>query len=201
MIENIIFDLGGVILKHKKSLTEKILSSILKTPPDNILPIWKKYKPKIVKGEINSREFLNKLKKEFKYDKSVDDLITHWKELYKKASDINFELLDMVEKLKKNYKVYLFTDTIDVHDEYNRTRNIYNRFHQVLKSFEEKISKTDIEAFDHLLKKINSLPEKCLFIDDNKGHVSRASRVGIKTILFKDMKKLLKSLRAFGITL
>lgn len=199
MIKNIIFDLGGVILKHKKYLTEKILSNIFGFPEEVIIPIWKVYKPRIMKGEINTHSFLNQLKEEFKSSKSLEELISGWKELYKKEAEINHELLDLVEQLKKNYKVYLFTDIIDVHDEYNRTRNIYDRFHRVLRSFEEKLSKTDINSFKNLLTKLEAKAEECLFIDDTKAHTLRAFQFGIKTIVFKDLNQLKKSLETLGI--
>ena len=65
-----------------------------------------------------------------------------WKELYfEEAKGVNYELLDLIEKLKKHYKVFLFTDTIDIHDEVNKDRGIYERFDGVIKSFEERLSK------------------------------------------------------------
>jgi len=63
-------------------------------------------------------------------------------ELYfEEAKGVNYELLDLIEKLKKHYKVFLFTDTIDIHDEVNKDRGIYERFDGVIKSFEERLSK------------------------------------------------------------
>lgn len=195
IIKNIIFDFGGVILKHRSTIMEEFVAKMFDLPLNDSQKIWLKYKTRLMTEEMNSREFLQILKSELKSNKTIEELMTMWKELYKKeASGVNYDLLNLVEKLRKNYKVYLFTDTIDIHDEYNRTRGIYEKFDQVFKSFEEKLRKPDPKAYENVLNKIQAKPQECLFIDDLDVNISEAKKLGMKTISYQNNNQFMKDL-------
>lgn len=200
MIKNIIFDFGGVILKHRSTITEEIIAKIFNIPIEKALQLWLVDKPALVTGRITSQDFLTKLQSNLQSNRSVDELMRLWRDLYKtEAAGVNYELLDLIERLKKNYNVYLFSDTIDVHDEYNCTRNIYEKFHIVFKSFEEHLRKPDPAAFYNILQKTNSKPEESLFIDDLPENVNTAKELGMKAILFKNVNQLLREFQNFGV--
>lgn len=196
MIKNIIFDFGGVILKHKATITTAILSTIFPSSKNKIEKAWNHYKIPLNTGKKTSEELILELKKDTNTQSSVSDIKQKWLELYGKDTDrVDWELLGCIEKLNENYKVYLFTDTIDIHDEYNKTRNIYDKFHQVYKSFEEGVAKVEgKKACLHVLEKIKTRPEECVFIDDLEANVKVAKALGIKGILYinnEDLKSKL----------
>ena len=196
MIRNIIFDFGGVILKHPASVTENIIAKIFSISPEEAATIWKREKASLMKGQISSEQFIEKIKNELHFDSSTSELLKLWSELYvKEAQGINADVLSLVDTLKQTYKVYLFTDTIDVHDAYNSTRNIYEKFTKVFKSYEEGVAKTEGEkAFIYLFKKIQAKPEECVLIDDLEENIQRAQACGIKGILYKNFDDLQQQL-------
>lgn len=202
MIKAIIFDFGGVILKHKATLVRDILTQILPQSPDQAVEIWKKYQPAVNRGKKTSLEFLIELKKNLHSEFSIDELQNKWRELYKKeAIDVDRELLNLIGKLKKKYKIYMFTDTIDIHDAFNKTRHIYDKFDKVYKSYEEGIAKSDGKAaYQYLLKKINLNPDECIFVDDLEYNVKTAQDAGIKGIVYKSLPQLKNELSTIGIT-
>ena len=200
MIRNIIFDFGGVILKHKSTLMEDKIAEIFSIPLEQALKIWTEWKPLLMTGKISSEQFLEKVKNELQSDKSLSDILQNWKDIYiKEAEGVDWELLAFIEKLKNNYQVFLFTDTIDTHDEYNSTRGINNKFTQVFKSHIEKLTKLNNNAFINVLKKINAKPSECILIDDLEENIKRAEDLGIKGIVYKNTKDLIKTLIEVGI--
>lgn len=195
MIKNIIFDFGGVILKHKSTLMEDKISQIFSIPTEQAAKIWKKERPALLIGKISSKQFLEKLKNELHSDKSLYEILSLWKSLYESwTKDVDWELLNFIEVLKNRYGVYLFTDTIDTHDEYNSTRGIYDKFTKVFRSHIEGVSKLGDDAFINVLSKINAKPEECVFIDDLEVNVKRAKTLGMWGIVHKSKEELSREL-------
>ncbi|HUW22263.1 MAG TPA: HAD-IA family hydrolase [Candidatus Bathyarchaeia archaeon] len=196
MIKSIIFDFGGVVLRHRKDIMEKIIAKMFSISFEQASEVWKENKAELVTGRMSSGDFLKKMKNRYKTKLTLNELLGMWSALYKKeAEDINWELLSFIEKLKTRYRVYLFTDTIDVHDQFNRTRGIYEKFHGVFKSFEERTIKTERNAFLNVLKKIKARAEECIFIDDLKSNVVIANKLGMKGIVFENFGQLKKELK------
>ena len=185
MIQNIIFDFGGVILQHGQEFVAHNLSKIFTIPHEEAQTFWKEHETAIMTGQINSGELLQELKDKTHTQKSLDELLKEWKALYiKESQGVNYELLDYITELKKKYKVYLFTDTIDTHDEYNSTRGIYEKFDRVFKSFEEGLRKPNIDSFENVFKKIEAQADECVFIDDREINVSTGKKLGMQGIVF-----------------
>lgn len=192
MVKNIIFDFGGVVIKHSANLIQEILSEMFPQNYKHVQDIWTEYRPLLNTGKKTSRDFLAKVKETIGDKRSTEVLENIWKTQYRKrAGIIDWNLLNLVVKLKRKYRVYLMTDTIDAHDYYNKTRDIYERFDGVYKSFEEGLWKgAGKKAFINILHKIKSKPNECVFIDDLESNVKIAQKVGIVGIVYKDIAQL-----------
>lgn len=200
MIKYIIFDFGGVILKHKSTLMEDKISEIFSIPTEQALKIWREVKPNALVGKISSEQFLARFKDELRSDKTLPEILKEWRDIYvREAKKVDWELLQLIEKLRNNYQVFLFTDTIDTHDEYNSTRGIYDKFTRVFKSHKEGLSKLNDDAFTNVLNKISAQTDECIFIDDLEVNVKRAEALGMRGILYKDRKELTRELVKLGI--
>jgi len=193
MIKNIIFDFGGVVLKHRNDIMEEAIFKMFSVSFEQASKIWKENKAELITGRMSSVDFLAGLKKRLNTKPSQKELMIMWRDFYRKeARGVNWKMLEFVGELKKKYKVYLFTDTIDVHNDYNRTRNIYNRFDRVFISFKEKTIKSEKTAFLNVLKKIGADANKCFYIDDLEENVKVAESIGIKAVVFKSLEQLRK---------
>jgi len=154
MIQNIIFDLGGVILHHKTTIIADILAVMYPHQPEKAIKVWHDTVRDINSGKITSRDFMKKLKESVHTELSEEDLFRLWKEEYiKGAQDINYDVIDLIKTLKGKYRLYLLTDTIDIHDNYNSTRGIYDLFDITFRSYLEGYSKHSIDAFTNILRK------------------------------------------------
>lgn len=201
MIKNIIFDFGGVILKHKATLMEDILLEMFPNSYQQAERIWSEHKILLNVGKRSSDDFILELKNNINTKLSATNLKEKWKELYiKEAKNVDWDLLDFIAKLRRKYYVYLFTDTIDLHDEYNKTRNIYNKFHKAFKSFEEGVAKVEgKKAYLYILKQIKAKPEETILIDDKEQNIKDAAKVGIPGIVYKNLDKLKRDFKSQGI--
>ena len=200
MIKNIIFDLGGVILTHKKTLTEDILTDIFPSIKDKAFLFYTEKKRLIRTGKITSDEFLASLIKELGSSIDLPTLKKAWIDEYKRVAHIDNKILKLVDTLSKKFHVYLFTDTIDIHDEYNSKRDIYSHFKRVFKSYEEGLIKPDVKAFENVLQKIKAKPDECIFIDDLEENVMAAQSIGMIGIIYTDIKQLRNSLFTVGVS-
>lgn len=201
MIKAIIFDLGGVILKHRFDLIGYILSQMFAISKEQGDKFWSEYRIKLLTGEFSSKQFLQEIKDKTKIEISLDELSKMWKQLYIANAEIDWALLDFIKQLRKKYKVYLLTDTVDIHDEYNKKRKIYEQFDKVFKSYEEKMSKAEgKQIFLNILRKIHLTTSECIFIDDLEEYVIAAEKAGIKGIVFKNLPQLKEELHHLGIS-
>lgn len=192
MIKHIIFDLGGVIIKHSQTINEDILTQIFGISLEQATNDWNKLKGKLIMGKLNSLDFITQLRAKYHQKTSLEELHRLWIYLYEKeARDIDKILLAAVDELIKTYPVYLFTDTLDSHDAFNLKRGIYEHFTAVFKSHDLGVTKNDVKSFQMVLDRINANPEECLFIDDSPKHIATAIKLGFKTVLYTQRKESL----------
>src|SRR5688500_11811268 len=110
MIKNIIFDFGGVLMdlskKHTLSIPH-VLVEIFDIDTQQADQIWRENKDDLLIGKESLREFLERLKKSLKSEKTIDELHEMFKYLHSLESEhINWELVDLIRELKNKYKLY-----------------------------------------------------------------------------------------------
>lgn len=113
---------------------------------------------------------------------------------------INPEMVKLVQVLKKNgYKVVCFSNVMRSSADLIRKLGGYTSFDQSILSHEIGYKKPDPKAYDVLLKAIDTLPNKCLFIDDKEENILAAQKKGIHGIHFTSVKQLKKELKNYQI--
>ena len=118
MIKNIIFDFGGVLLNLDPELTFSELSEVTGIKmtgtdiPAHIFKVMLGYE----KGEINSETFLWHLQKEStKLTPQPDKLIKAWNAM---LLGWNSERFQFLTNLRRDYKVFLLSNTNELHLEW-----------------------------------------------------------------------------------
>ena len=189
-IKNLIFDLGGVILDLSidTSLASFAhLSGIEKNEVKRLFtssPGFESYE----KGEISDEDFRAFVKNLYKLNVSDDELDACWSAM---LLGIPLKKLQLLEKLKTQYKVYLLSNTNDIHLHYINTKllpplgsnSLDDFFHHAYYSQRMKKRKPDAEIFQQVLDESNLLPQQTLFLDDNQANIDGAGKLGIKTVL------------------
>lgn len=145
-------------------------------------------------GHISEHEFYQRLSElSGKTVKSVE-------EAFAEAKFIDKEVVELVEKLSKNYKTGLLSNSSS---EYLRPileqHDLARLFDEIVISSEVGIVKPTEEIFHHVLQKLGVKPENTLFIDDSPRNVAAAASLGIQAIPFRHAKGLKQDLLKLNI--
>ena len=204
MIKAIICDLGGVYFRTGTNEALKKIYKIIKAPRQKIDEFFhinnKNERWLYGKGKLTKREFWEAAAKKLTINKR---LIPKLEEIWHSFFKPDREMKELIFKLRKNYKVIVFSGTIKERVEYlNKNYNLFNSFDDFVLSFGAGFNKDEIGFYKVLLKKLKKLklkPEECIFIDDHQEFLDKAKKFGIKTILFKNPQKLKSDLRKLGL--
>ena len=187
-IKNIIFDLGGVIL----DIDEKVVYRELEKMGIDIqqLARSKEFMEIISKFDIGvytAPTFRKKVKAYLGLEKMTDQKFDSiWNAM---LLDIPRERIEAIEKVKKHYKIFLMSNTNEIHyDLYVRDLQLrfgYNEFDELFNkayfSFDIHLEKPDLRFFELILDHEHLLPEETLFIDDTAKNIAAAKELGIHT--------------------
>lgn len=96
--------------------------------------------------------------------------------------------LDLLLNLRKNYIVYLLSNTNDIHWEWSckhafpyKGFRVEDYFEHIFLSFEMKMAKPDVAIFQKVLDDTGIDPHETLFIDDSPMNCRAAETLGIAT--------------------
>ena len=185
--ENIIFDLGAVIINIDHSLTAK---SFVELGLDSNDPKFQNVQQQLFdsfeKGEISSSDFRKKIKPYFKNPPEDKEIDMAWNAM---LLDLPMERLDLLQKLKTKHRTFLLSNTNEIHfnaiSEYllNQYKiiSLSDFFEKTYLSYKVGMRKPDSEIFDLLLSDNDLGPQKTLFIDDSIINIEGAQKLGIAT--------------------
>jgi glucose-1-phosphatase len=188
--DNIIFDLGGVILDLdiqssidafcRIGLETRIFQSKL----DFSDPIFHTFQ----RGEISAEQFRifmrTKIGKPKVSDKQIDEA---W---CKMLAGIPSPRIEKIEELRKEKKVFLFSNTNEIHISFleNWFQQKYrvsfsSMFDRVAYSNEIKDAKPSVSSFLKVIELFQITPGRTLFIDDIEENTLGAQKAGLNTLL------------------
>ncbi len=196
-IETIIFDFGGVVIDIDPQITVKKLQElgfedVSKFQSSEFIDdIVRKFERGIFTPEM-FRERIRAFLELDITDQQIDDA---WNAL---IYDIPAERIEILEQVKKNYKMLLLSNSNEIHyDLYVRDlqlrfgyREFDELFHKAYFSFDTHLSKPDSEAYEFIMYQHDLNPAKTLFIDDNEENIKTAKRLGLKTYLLKKPQRI-----------
>ena len=188
VIENIIFDFGGVILDIDPQLTidEFIKLGYVKENKLDGHDLYEKVIHKFEKGIFTPEVFRNKIRDYLKLDFTDQQIDDAWNAL---LFDIPQERIEVIEKVKKNYPIYLLSNSNEIHyDLYVRDlqlrfgyREFDDLFNKSYFSFDLHMCKPDPDVYSFVIYQEHLDPVKTLFIDDREENLEGARKVGLKT--------------------
>ena len=100
------------------------------------------------------------------------------------------EKYELLLRLKTRYRVFLLSNTNNIHlESFNQLvhrdtglRELDYYFHKAYYSHLMKMRKPDAEIYSHVLSENKLSPDETLFLDDNFDNIKGAAGLGIKTI-------------------
>lgn len=191
-IENLIFDLGGVILtldmpraeQYFTDLGVKDYNALFRS--GNVSSFFKEYEV----GAIADEEFLNALRNLSGLSLSDEQLITAWNAMLGYFPE---ERIALLNRLKNKYRLFLFSNTNALH--LTTFRKMYrdafggstfdDHFERAYYSHLLRMRKPDKASYAYIIKENQLDPSKTVFIDDSMINIEGARSAGLHGIHVK----------------
>jgi HAD superfamily hydrolase (TIGR01509 family) len=188
-IQNIIFDLGGVIVNIDPQLTARAFAALSGTEPVDIMELHKSanFFTAYETGKITDNQFRDEIRK-FLMKKDIPDekIDQAWGAL---LLDIPEEKIQMLSHARDQYNTYLLSNTNHIHRlKFCRTfhnltgRKLDEYFEKVYYSYEMGKRKPDEDIFIQVIDENKLVPERTLLIDDSLPNIETARSLGIQTL-------------------
>lgn len=195
MIKALIFDMGGVLIKHPRDILYKKCVAVFNVPEKKIHNAYLTLRDEYHRGTMGEKEFLGKLAAKLKV-KAPRTLL--WSEAYNHCYRPKKRVLSIVEALRKNYKVGLLSNA-EITARNAMRNHFVHMFDSVIFSCDIGLIKPEPKMYHRIMKDLNVKASEAIFIDDKLKHVNGARAVGMHGILFKDYIKLKKELKKLKI--
>jgi putative hydrolase of the HAD superfamily len=199
--KNIIFDFGGVIIRIDYNRIPQAFSRFGLTDFDLIYsklhqsPLFDEFE----KGMISTDQFRERIR-EISGVKVTDDQIDEaWNAI---LIDIPEENVDALRVLKKNYRLFLLSNTNEIHEKAfteimmrdYRANVLEEVFEKIYFSHRINMRKPDEEIFKKVLQENSLVAAETLFVDDSPQHIEGAAKAGLKT-LYLEKGKMIKDIK------
>ena len=92
------------------------------------------------------------------------------------------------------YTLAVLSDQWHLSEDPIMPKKLYKRFGVVIVSCDVGLRKPDPKIYKLALKKLKLKPNQAVFVDNQEWNLKPAQKLGMKTILFKDNKQLIKAL-------
>lgn len=195
-IKNIIFDLGGVIydvdyyktIKAFESLGIKDFEAVYAKAGQSDLF------DNIETGSITREDFYKGINNFLELDLSAKQIDAAWN-----AMLLHFipEAIAKVRSLKKEYRLFLLSNTNSIHIEAIKAQcgqayfdDFSNLFEKVYLSHDLGLRKPHKHVFEYILNEQQLVADQTLFVDDSPQHVQGALRAGLKAYHLKDGERI-----------
>ena len=190
-INNIVFDLGGVVIDIDPDASFSALQA-LADESVTVLDHFSEHSELFLdyeKGLIDDRVFRNGIRRLTQQSHLSDSAIDEaWCRMLLRVPLIRLQLLD---QLKESYRIFVLSNTNAIHVRaFNRIIQsvsgkpaIDHFFEGVYYSHELQMRKPETEIYQYVLDDNNLRPEATLFLDDRSENLFAAEAVGIVTQL------------------
>lgn len=195
-IENIIFDLGMVVIDLDLEATPKAFQKLFGKDYQKAFRELEErgHFQAYEKGEIDTDNFLKGLAYYLPAEKH-SQLESAWNAMLGEIPESRFRIL---EKARDQFNTYCLSNTNELHIQFIyeylkaswKIEKLDAYFEQVYLSHEIGMRKPDREIFEFVIRQNNLSPQNTLFIDDTAGHLKGAEKTGLRTYHLKAEEKL-----------
>jgi epoxide hydrolase-like predicted phosphatase len=191
--KNIIFDLGNVLVKLNPegcigAFKAIGMGELVDTNPQSE---GMKLMSKLGVGMITTEEFCEAARKLTGTDVTNGEIINAANKMLVEIPDEKKERL--LQLKKAGYRLFLLSNTIDVHWDYcvehlfpHQNYGVEDYFEQCFLSQRMHLAKPNARIYEEVIRQANIHPDETLFIDDLKENCEAAEKLGIHT--FQNVK-------------
>lgn len=196
--EYIVFDLGNTLIRFDHNISSgkiaKAFNVDLKKMYDTFFDsdITRSFE----RGGLTPREFHLKAGQLLGFDIPYDDFVKIWNDVFWEDS----AMCELARKLKKKYKLMLLSNISLLHFEHIRKKfDIIEIFDELVLSYEVGAIKPERKIFDEVVKRAGGEKKGLFYIDDREDLIKAALEMGIDSVRFENIDKLLTVMKEKGI--
>jgi 2-haloacid dehalogenase len=198
MIRNVVFDIGGVLMRLRYQPFIRYLSEAGVDLTD--LPAWLATIDLEAheRGDITGHELLGRVSASAQRPLDPAELERRWLDMFDRSG----EMFDLANGLMGDYRVYLLSNIGDLHWSYlDSTYGIGTVGHGAIASFRVGAVKPSAAIYREAERRFDLDPAATVFIDDLERNVAGAQACGWSAIHHSSPLETRRSLRALGVRL
>ncbi|MFC1649539.1 HAD-IA family hydrolase [Patescibacteria group bacterium] len=190
-IKALLVDGDGIVLRPRnKYFSDRLRENGYQFPKESEKRFFKEVYPDIRLGKKDLKTGVAKFLPDWKWDKSVDELLEFW---FSYENEIDQEVIDVLKNIRQEgIKVYLASD----HSKYRRNDlwevvGLKKFFDGHFFSCDLGYTKEDPEFYEKVLEKLKLKPQEVAFFDDEEENVETAANSGLKASLYTSLQQLI----------
>ena len=185
--KNIIFDLGNVVIDINLNITFQRFKELGFTIKGDFWDMFRQssFFKEFEEGTISKEEFIAQILQKMPKNVTYKQVVDAWNAL---ILDYKPERIETILKLRNTHKVYLLSNTNELHiekcgDNVPLVGSLDKLFDKVYYSHTMKMSKPNENIFAALLSDAGIMASETLFLDDSPANVATAEKLGIESWL------------------
>ena len=191
----IVFDLGQVLVRFDyKNFVEKV-NKHKNGIGEQFMELYKNnysFHRDFEKGTISEKKFVSQMLNYLDHTIDEETFCRYWSDIF----SLNDDVIEILPELKKNYKLYLLSNTNSIHKKYGyQNYEFLKLFNKLFLSHEVGFVKPEIEIYQSVEKESGFPSNEHIFIDDILEYVDAAKKLGWDGIQFLGYDDLIKNLR------
>lgn len=192
---SIVFDLGMVLIPFDYSIAINRMNQIEKNLGNRFIEFYNSnyhLHREFEKGLMTESEFINKMLGivDHKLDQET------FCKIYSEIFSVNEDVASLLPALKKNYKLFLLSNTNSIHQKYGWQKYEFLKyFDKMILSHEVRSIKPEEQIYREVEKASGFPSAEHFYIDDIQEYVNAAKNIGWDAVQFVDYKKLLSDLK------
>lgn len=200
MYQNVIFDLGGVVVNSdpRNWLVDRFFNEKIEDDLHRLTfgsEIWQRW----ARGEIGINTVRLLVEEQAKAAGRLfeaREVLENWQSMLTNKNST----IDMIRRMKKSgVHVYYLSNTEKETLEILQQRDFWKYWDGGVASCDIGICKPDPRIYQSLLMHYQLDPASCLYVDDKKENIDQAAALGIAGILYQNPRALASTLMACGV--
>ncbi len=193
----LIFDLGGVLVRHDNDALYDRLAACC-WDPQAARPKVEAWlgDERIGTGDLHVHTLYRHMKDALGFRASYPYFLDLWSSHFSEEPGMDA----LVERLARRHRTVLLSNTNAAHIEHIRASYpVFARFHATYLSYEIGLVKPHAASYLRVLELEGREPKECVFIDDRADNTAAAGKLGIRTVTFSGPEDFVAALAHHGV--
>ncbi len=197
LIKAVIFDIGGVTIRHPMKHVYKSLGKEFKIDWKRIKGAAEGFDARLETSRFPVKRFWTEMSKRFKIG-DAKHLEKEWMKAFNESAVLDEKVVQLIKWAKRTgYKVAALSNTTNLYEKFHRKKGHYRFFDRVFLSNRLRMRKPNVGIYRYAIRELEVKPSECVFIDDKTLNVAGARKAGMKAIWFRNGAQLERDLKKY----